>query len=386
MQTRTITATSATTDPEDTGQQASSKHLGSVDTLRGIAAVYVVCLHMTMIPFPHLAVPDWIRPLILSGGTGVAMFFVVSAFTLSISWFSRKDHAHPVRNFYLRRIFRIVPLFYILLTVMLLLDWHILHKLPPLKEIMLNVCLVFNLVPGRSTGIVLASWTIGVEMLFYLMFPLVIKVGSTPRRLVACFMGSLVLAALFYQGVQHSHLSATDKVEFFVTSLALQLPVFMLGMITYHIFVSQMFKQLRTKWLGGLLIATALIYYLALTYSGVDLGSVALGWSAPAWTLLVLGLVINPVSPIVNAVTRFYGRISYSVYLNHPIVVLLLRPGYARIYRHVPGPGLALLTCFVATFSVLTPWAYVSYRLIEQPGIRFGSRLIKSLDQPSLRY
>ena len=100
MEPATITATAATTDPEDTGQRFSPKHLGSVDALRGIAAVYVVCLHMTMVPAPHLAMPDWIRPFVLSGGTGVVMFFVVSAFTLSISWFSRKNGLHPVRNFY----------------------------------------------------------------------------------------------------------------------------------------------------------------------------------------------------------------------------------------------------------------------------------------------
>ena len=104
--------------------------------------------------------------------------------------------------------------------------------------------------------------------------------------------------------------------------------------------------------------------------------------SALPWTLLVLGLAINPVKLIVNAVTRFYGRISYSVYLNHPIVILLLKPIYVRIYQYVPGHLLALLTSFAVTFAVLTPWSYLTYRLIEKPGIRFGSRLIKSLDRP----
>ncbi len=378
----TITATAATTDPEDTGQRSNSMHLSGVDALRGIAAGYVVCLHVTMVPFPHLATPDWIRPLILSGGTGVMMFFVVSAFTLSISWFSRKDGSHPVRNFCVRRIFRIVPLFYALLAAMLLREWHLWRHIPSFNEIVLNACMLFNLVPGKSTGIVWASWTIGVEMLFYLMFPLVIKAASTAVRLVVCFIGALIVAVLFYQGVQYSHLPNINKGEYFSTGLALHLPVFVLGVVAYKIFSSRLFRQVRARWVGGLLIATALISHVVLAYSGMYLGRVGADWSAPAWTLLVLGLVISPVSPIVNAVTRFYGRISYSVYLNHPLVVVLLVPTYARIYRHLPGAGLGLLTCLVATFSVLTPWAYITYRLIEQPGIRFGSRLIKSLDRP----
>jgi hypothetical protein len=80
MQAKTITATAATTDLEDTGQQSNSKHLSSVEALRGVAAVYVVCFHMTWLPSPPLGIPGWLRPLILSGGTGVALFFVVSAF------------------------------------------------------------------------------------------------------------------------------------------------------------------------------------------------------------------------------------------------------------------------------------------------------------------
>ena len=148
---------------------------------------------------------------------------------------------------------------------------------------------------------------------------------------------------------------------------------------TYKIFVSKLFRRIRAKWVGGILIAAALVAHVVLAYSGTYLGKVGADWSAPAWMLLILGLAIYPVKSIVNAVTRFYGRISYSVYLNHPIVVVLLMPSYGRICRHVRGPELALLTCLFVTFLVLTPWAYVTYRLIEQPGIRVGSRLIKRL-------
>ena len=81
------------------------------------------------------------------------MFFVVSAFTLSISWFSRKDGRRAVQNFYIRRIFRIVPLFYALLLITLLRDWHKFHQVHSIKEVLLSLGMVFNLVPGRGFGI-----------------------------------------------------------------------------------------------------------------------------------------------------------------------------------------------------------------------------------------
>ena len=309
------------------------------------------------------------------------MFFVVSAFTLSISWFSRKDGAHPFRNFYLRRVFRIVPLFYFLLAITIPRDWLRFHVIHSAKELLLNASMLFNLVPGKSLGIVWASWTIGVEILFYLMFPLLIKVGSTPVRLAACFVGALVSAAFFYQAVQSSNLSQTVKAQFFTSGLALHVPVFILGMIAYTIYVSRPFSRIHAKWFAILLVAAAIVLHLVLAYNRVYLGRIGTDWSAPAWTLLVLGLVICPVKPVVNTITRFYGQISYSVYLNHPFIIALLMPVYPRIYRHVSWSGLALLACFAVTFAVLTPWAYCTYRLIEQPGIRLGSRLIKSLNR-----
>jgi peptidoglycan/LPS O-acetylase OafA/YrhL len=376
-----ITATASTSDKTDTGQASSSLHLTSVDALRGIAAIYVACFHVAMVPSPHLAMPEWIRPFMVSGSAGVAMFFVVSAFTLSISWFSRKDGAHPFRNFYFRRVFRIVPLFYFLLAITIPRDfyrWHVTH---PAKDVLLNLSLLFNLVPGKSIGIVWASWTIGVEVLFYLMFPLVIRAGSTSIRLASCFIGALLTAVIFYQVVQFSSLSPALKAEYFPTGLALHVPVFILGMITYTIYVSGPFRRIRAKWFAILLVVAGIGLHLVLAYNRMYLGIVGTDWSAPAWALLVLGLVVCPVKPVVNAITRFYGQISYSVYLNHPFVIAFLMPVYPRIYRHISWNGLALLACFAATFAVLTPWAYCTYRLIEQPGIRLGSRLIKSLNR-----
>ena len=201
------TATASTPETGDTGLQFNPKHLGSVDALRGLAAIYVACLHTTIMPSPYLTMPDWARPLIMSGSTAVALFFVVSAFTLSNSWFSRNEGSHQVRNFYLRRIFRIVPLFYFLLALTLLRDWFVWHKLHSAASILLNASMLFNLVPGGSTGIVWASWTIGVEILFYLMFPLVIKAASTPFGSRSASSVRSGLAVLFYKGVQHSHLS-----------------------------------------------------------------------------------------------------------------------------------------------------------------------------------
>ncbi len=86
-----------------------SSQLDSIDALRGIAVLGVIVIHAANVPH----VPNTIWNLALPGQRGVQLFFIVSAFTLFLSRERRPDEAHPDRNFFLRRFFRLTPMFYL---------------------------------------------------------------------------------------------------------------------------------------------------------------------------------------------------------------------------------------------------------------------------------
>src|SRR5687768_16285284 len=88
-----------------------------VDTLRALAALYVLFYHLALLPNPDLDVPYWAKRVVLAGGTGVTLFFVVSAFTLCYLTRARSDDPDQIYGFYVRRIFRIVPLFYVWMVI-----------------------------------------------------------------------------------------------------------------------------------------------------------------------------------------------------------------------------------------------------------------------------
>src|SRR5437867_4319957 len=92
---------------------SQKNRLDFVEALRGLAALYVVIFHLTQIPTPHLETPFWLTKIIGFGGSGVSLFFVVSAFTLTLSMRLHEQEAYATRRFYVRRVFRIVPLFYV---------------------------------------------------------------------------------------------------------------------------------------------------------------------------------------------------------------------------------------------------------------------------------
>jgi peptidoglycan/LPS O-acetylase OafA/YrhL len=80
-----------------------------------------------------------------------------------------------------------------------------------------------------------------------------------------------------------------------------------------------------------------------------------------------------------NRSTRFLGRVSYSLYLLHPLViVLLLRAGlYDWLKAHAGGWYPAFFAACLVTLGVTALLSAVTYRLIESPGIKLGERLLQ---------
>lgn len=96
--------------------------LPQLDALRGLAALYVVLYHVMAMPDPDLQVPAAALPIVGMGGSGVVLFFVMSAFSLCMTWPRHVASGLPLRSFYLSRLFRIAPLLLVLLAVMVLRD------------------------------------------------------------------------------------------------------------------------------------------------------------------------------------------------------------------------------------------------------------------------
>lgn len=101
-----------------------------------------------------------------TSGVKVTLFFVLSAFTLYLSAFDRKGESNKISNFYLRRLFRIAPLFYFMLVVAVINFVFTYHSYPSLNTILLNITFAYNFSPINFESLVWAGWTIGVEMLF----------------------------------------------------------------------------------------------------------------------------------------------------------------------------------------------------------------------------
>ncbi|MET4729799.1 peptidoglycan/LPS O-acetylase OafA/YrhL [Lysobacter enzymogenes] len=361
----------------------AAPRLPQLDALRGLAALYVVVYHVMAMPDPHLPVPAWALPAIGMGGSGVVLFFVMSAFSLCLTWPRHAASGAALRSFYLSRVFRIAPLLLVLLAVMVLRDQLREPTRYGAQEIAWNASMLFGLSPQWQAGIVMGSWTIGVEMLFYAVFPLL---ALYARRLPAQLA---LLAASYALALWAAH-AAPPALAFLGNGYGLltQMPIFVLGCALFGAW--RRLRELaaaprRALGLGALACGAAGL--AAIPYGVLPTGAWASGWhlSAVAYGLILLGLLLAgegaAVRVLVNRATCFLGAISYSLYLVHPFVVSRLYSVFARLYAALPD-GVAYAACLVVSLVLAIPAAWLTYRFVEQPGMRWGRRAFERARTP----
>ncbi|UXN66757.1 acyltransferase (plasmid) [Phyllobacterium sp. A18/5-2] len=200
-----------------------------LDALRGLAALWVVMVHIAMLPYPRIPLSSWMDLFVVKGVMGVELFFVVSAFSLCLSMPSHGRDARPILGFAIRRFFRIAPLFYLMIVFMsyrnisgVVIDW---------KSISLNILFLFNLVPGYQVSIVPAGWTIGVEMVFYLIFPVLYRYTQNIWLATAAVFVSLGIAQIFLMTI---NLFVSDPVTYHMFSILYRAPIFMFGLVAFY--------------------------------------------------------------------------------------------------------------------------------------------------------
>ncbi len=359
--------------------------LDFLDVLRFFAILYVVISHLVLIPQPNLAIPDWIAPFLINGGdAGVSLFFVLSAFSLSYSMNARVNESSPTRSFYIRRFFRIAPLFYFLMVLYWIRDAAVFHVLHPVSEVLVNASLLFNLVPSCITGFVWASWTIGVIALLYLIFPFIHRYVRNLYGALGLFVASVLMAwgwSYFVKnfGVSTGYLTPDDISFVWGFGFLQHLPVFVCGVVVYHLFFDYLIKMnQKSRQLYGiiLIIAFILFYGVLLTESMQNIlwGKKIL--HGICFSLLVMGLGLKPFDFLVNSRTAYLGKISYSMYLFHPLLIFTIIPVYRWIYNTVPTNLAGYLTSLLIILVILAPISMISYRYIERTGMALGEKII----------
>lgn len=298
--------------------------LHSYDFLRGLAIIGVAAVHTSQ-SFPtNISRLDF---LLGFGRFGVQLFFFVSSLTMCYMWGLRKNEKHPIRNFYIRRLFRIIPLFWIAIPIYLYLNQYNPSYWAPEgigpKQIFLTTTFLHGFWPDSINSIVPGGWSIAAEVTFYFIFPfLILKIKDNSKTYLMLAMGIyftyvLLLRKLITQFLAMHYVTSSSTIvkEFLYLNFLNQAPIFFLGCCLFYSLNSKI--NLKNSWLHFAWIGGAVLLNLTLKIEGV---SFLLAYYAIAF-FVILALK----NSFRFLLFELLGKHSYAIYLGHFLVLNFLQ-------------------------------------------------------------
>ncbi|PWJ60124.1 peptidoglycan/LPS O-acetylase OafA/YrhL [Dyadobacter jejuensis] len=353
------------------------------------------CIASLMVLFHHIEqakhgvhqpnIYDWaiIQHL---GRLGVGLFFVLSGFLITYLLLSEKNRFGDLDTgkFYLRRVFRIWPIYFLIVLLSLfvfphlslfdypgiaeVLDRHTTERITLLMLVLPNYAFVLYELPYWCAQ----AWSIGVEEQFYYLWPWLIKYPKRKTIIILLFVAASLL--FLWIGIQLLDVPIEEKWKIVATFFGqFRIQIMALGGGCAWLFYKQKFYILNVLFRKDLQVVVYSIL-LILFFSGIHFPAFLEVYSV-FFGYFILNVSCNPNSIInlENSVMSFLGKISYGLYLYHVVVVILVI-NIMRIYLPaVTGPAYHIVLYFVATLGSVVV-STISYNYFEKPLLAFKDK------------
>ncbi|MFM0517179.1 acyltransferase [Caballeronia jiangsuensis] len=359
-----------------------------LDSLRGIAALTVVFNH-----YSQITLTRWLQHVpwrvIAEGHSAVILFFALSGFalTLQVTGESRPGFA----EFVVKRVCRIyIPYLFAVLAAYAAycvlyrsnLSWtgewvnEAWHAGIDRHDLLNHI---YFLIPFSNSTLDPVLWSLVYEMRISLIFPiLIVVVFAMPLWFSIALSAGLSLAAFgYYFPLHRTLMEASLRGEWIPTIHYMSM--FVLGALIarYRDAIVSKLAPISPRWLFGALVISLALYVLVGSVNRHLISNDVLRGFADDWVVLpaVTGILILAISlrPFADFLAArplvFLGKISFSLYLLHCIVLLGVLHYFGETYH-----GMSMLIAAV----LILPVSIAGYYAIEKPSIRLGRYLSRS--------
>lgn len=356
-------------------RQTGKAYYPALDGLRGTAIILVLIYHN----FGFIG-------QFYFGWLGVDLFFVLSGFLITDILMNSLDSPRYLRNFYMRRVLRIFPLYYLSLIFFLLI-YPALFKTPDFSYYSENQAWLWTYLqnwlyifkPDDSVNILHHFWSLAVEEQFYLIWPLTILLVKKPKWLIALLATALLgVIALRYivwefkiENFAYFNLYTFSRIDGICIGSMLAL----LMRVNSHVI-----SRYQTIIVAGLALLNFLFFFFNRTRS-YSLPYLAIaGYTTFAVMIAILvyeaiqqkNKLINYIFS--NRILKFFGKISYGLYVYHWPVYLILQKPLTDFFRDkiafLPIPVAVSITATV--LAIVLSW--ISYHSFEKYFIRMKTK------------
>ena len=353
-----------------------------IDVLRGLAVLGVLIVHCGQFG-NNSYFPTRFLSLVENGAMGVQLFYIASAFTLFLSMDRRySTEKSPIKNFFIRRFFRIAPMYYIGICYYLLQDgfggryWLGDATNITIGNILSNIFFLHGFNPYWINSLVPGGWSIAIEILFYCFLPLLFLKIKDTQQAFGFLIITLVIRFVLYYFLHKIHIISSDMLwsNYLFFYLPNQLPIFALGILFYFI--------LRDNY--QLLISPNLIILISLVFIGQLIGINLLPphiLFGIAFVILGIALSKSESKILINPILIYIGKISFSMYLVHFAVLHWLTKFHFVDFIVVSNSHTAIINYGCRLLILIILSAIIStlfYRFVELPMQNIGKKVISN--------
>lgn len=386
-----------------------NRKLEYIDFLRGLAILLVVAVHASFSIWYHPSEHRseffdlFFSSIFYAGQFGVVLFFLVSAITLTLSMGHRNESKY---NFYIRRYFRIAPLYYfgILLYFFfrLVVESHrsgeiiLFPEGYSLLKIIQNIFFIHGLSTINYNFVVPGGWSIATEMYFYLIFPFIFilhkKYDLKFFFLLTIVISSIALLIQYFDPT--GTLKADGKIfNFPYTTLINHITIFLIGVITVKL-IKINFSINYFHYILAFIFLFFSMYYINI-YRLEKFGITFLpflkfdtgfnGFFYPIFFALGMMPIIISISKkqffenILLKQIIEVGKYSYCIYILHFMVLEILtsvlrKKIFILIELRILKFFIIFLVCVIICFYLSKILSFI----IEKPGINLGRKIIRN--------
>lgn len=350
--------------------EKSINRIDYLDGLRGLAAMMVVCVHSANFIEPVL-LPNTVLSWLKLGRYGVQIFYIISSFTIMMSLDRLKNMRGGYSVFYLRRAFRILPVWYIAIALMCLYNYFARGTVASIGSVITHLFTLHGLFPQYISDIIGQGWSIGIEVIFYLLVPYIVRRFryKLDNYVKFIFWNVLCVWILNIVGAKICGFLVPNMDDtFWYLWFPNQLPAFSVGICLYiSIIRKQRIEDWKksSKYLIGILILVFLNVSQVLTQSLI---------------IAVLILILSKFSSriIVNSLFKYIGKVSYGIYLFHMLIIFLLQDYGLMNY----GDTVSLAVYFLVVPILSIGCGIIAYYSIERPLISLERKIENKFIKP----
>lgn len=346
--------------------------------IRAIAALVVVISHINnRLPYFNLEK----GPLMVAADYAVTVFFTLSGFLITyllLAELSEKKFI-DVKKFYVRRILRIWPLYflYLLLTMAIIgfdqLRWPILLYVFMIPNFRNSIAQYFSGLISKTPGhnfLMGHYWSLGVEEQFYAFWPWIVRKTKYLLPFLLIFPVAYVVLKILLHFID-----APKSILLFVNYTRFGCMV--MGALGAYLYFHK--KEILMHFLNRKIFEIiAVFFFLLVLFNQFHIASPVNHEIASLFTLII---IINQVSnpgklfSLENGVFNFLGKISYGLYVWNPLLIYLVSLVYQNYFLELNiHPIVLWVAVFVVNTAVIIGVSYLSYEYFEKRFLRFKDK------------